>query len=760
MTSLRSIASLLCFLPLAAACGDDTDTTPPTGGAGGAGGSAGGAGGAGGGDGGTGGGPPPACARLEALDTMVDVYSFAPTGLAAMVNAPLPGYAKTRLTLELYPPADANLGPGSFDLSAPPDDSYATCEHCVLLVAYDELGQARRAFFQDSGSMQITEYDPLEPWVIVGSVEGAHLVEVTQNPDLSWSVVPDGLCYDVDDWAFDTRVVDGAPCTRAEDCPNELFQICDVASHTCQAMQCDVFGDFPCAGDERCMVQYGLLIDHDESGPAGGACYSTCVPGFSNECPSGETCFPLDATQESGICLAVGGPAIGQSCTPSDIGTGCAAGGLCTGEPPQCLAICEYLSADVDCPTGTYCSKLNLCEPLSVGDTAPVNAVCDDDAPYLADCGPEGSSFRGVCFQVFPSEDPICRRICETAHPDCPAGEECLGVFTNASVGACMDPGACGDGAVDLYTGELCDDGNQVSGDGCSADCKTPELAPLCGLASTLDPNDVVIGTTAGGPTGYPSGCDPFVATPVASYAFTPPAPGELTLTLSSVFPLELSLLEDCVATAELGCRSVEHETAKLHIDFAEVPAEPTLVVVRGATPVDAGSFILQSEFVVASCGDGYVAGPEACDDGNQVSGDGCSADCAAIEWPELCAALPTLQSGSVESSSVDGGTESFDLTGVCAFDSGKERAYSFIAPSAGTLNVSLVSDANLVLFVRDGCGPVDDATYLSCSNFAQAGETEQTSVSLSAGQAITVVVDGFTQDDAGAYTLTALFTP
>jgi cysteine-rich repeat protein len=37
----------------------------------------------------------------------------------------------------------------------------------------------------------------------------------------------------------------------------------------------------------------------------------------------------------------------------------------------------------------------------------------------------------------------------------------------------CIDPGGCGDGVID--PGEVCDDGNIMDGDGCSADCHSDE---------------------------------------------------------------------------------------------------------------------------------------------------------------------------------------------------------------------------------------------------------------------------------------------
>ena len=39
-----------------------------------------------------------------------------------------------------------------------------------------------------------------------------------------------------------------------------------------------------------------------------------------------------------------------------------------------------------------------------------------------------------------------------------------------------VEGSVCGDGVVDPDVGEVCDDGNTVSGDGCSADCKSTEV--------------------------------------------------------------------------------------------------------------------------------------------------------------------------------------------------------------------------------------------------------------------------------------------
>jgi cysteine-rich repeat protein len=763
MTCFRKGLPLAIALFSLAACTDD-DTLPPAAGGGGAG-ADGGGGSAG--EGGTGGdgGAPGECPVLTPVDTSLYFGAAAPTALYARVDQPLAGYASTRLTMELYPLEGMPVEPGTFDLSLAPDDSYETCQHCVLLVAFDETGFPRRAFFQESGTMTIGSYDENEPSVVAGSIEDAHLVEVTQNLDGSWNVVPDGLCYELPEWSFDTTVVDGGPCERVEDCPNEVFQICDVDTHTCQPPECDLFGDLLlCDPGYRCMSQYGALIDRVEAGPATGACYPVCEPegpGAQGDCTGGETCFALDATQEFGVCLETGDKAIGEACDLPDVGTGCGEGGLCTGDPPTCHAICDYLTGDIACPSDTYCTSLNLCEPLAVGDLAPVGALCEPGAASLTDCGPEGEAFRGICFRLFESlEDATCERICATASPACPAATECLSVFTNPNVGLCLDPGACGDGAIDLLGGEVCDDGNTDAGDGCSGDCSAAELGPLCSVAEPLAAGAATVDSTEGGPSGYTSLCDAFIATPVKTYSFLPPAPGELTLRVASFVPMGISLLGDCADNgSELGCRFAD-TTATLRVDFIDVPAEPALVVVRGATPIDTGTFLLEADYVAAVCGDFTAVGPEACDDGNTDGGDGCSADCTAVEWPELCAGLPVVDPGDSIAGNLDLGSEVFDLSFVCSFESGRERAYSFTAPSAGQLSVSLTSDENLVVFVRDGCGPIDGTGELSCGNSVPGSGTETSMTALAAGQQVTIVVDGFTRDDAGDFTLDVAFAP
>jgi cysteine-rich repeat protein len=59
----------------------------------------------------------------------------------------------------------------------------------------------------------------------------------------------------------------------------------------------------------------------------------------------------------------------------------------------------------------------------------------------------------------------------------CESGLRCApGLVCSVAQDACIEIGGCGDGVVNSDKGEVCDDGNTRSGDGCSADCMSTEV--------------------------------------------------------------------------------------------------------------------------------------------------------------------------------------------------------------------------------------------------------------------------------------------
>lgn len=759
----RVLALWLGAFAVLTGCFEEEVRPVETGGAGGSGGS-GGAGAGTDGGGGQGAGYEGPCTPLSVGDTSIFFGSFARLGLQAPVLPVVPGLARTRLTMELY--EDETLPmiePGSFPFSEAPDDNYGTCHHCVLLVAYDLAGMPKRAFYPKNGSLDIDALSTELFSEVVGRARGMELVEVVQEPDFTWHELEGGDCYYVPDWAFDTRVVDGGACESAEQCPNEAAQICEPLTATCGPAQCSLTGDPPfCTGDQVCLSQ---LFDPDQtvSGAAVGACYDTCDATDIGSCGDGSVCRPLGPTQDLGVCYRSGTAAIGSECTARDISTECEVGAVCTGEPGECARICSFLTAESGCDDQRYCTLANLCERAETGDAASVGEVCSSSSPELVECGIEGDAFRGLCLKFFFEDTELsCERLCRTAEPDCPGEEECLGIFSNPVVGICRAPAVCGDGETDVVGGEICDDGNQQSGDGCAADCRSAELAELCDEAEVLVSGDTVSGDTTNGLRGYTSGCDIYAATPVSTFSFDPPASGRLRVHLvsESDADLGLSVLADCADSgSELGCQNLFGDDT-LDIEVLE-DVGPVLIQVRGASPNQAGPFLLDVTFTEAVCGDGEVVGGEVCDDGNTAGGDGCSADCSSVDWDFVCAALPELVLGAQSGDTSANGTSYFELAGFCSFvgGGGRERAYRFQAPSTGTLTLTLTQpEDNFSLYIGDGCGPASEEDFVGCSNFAFVGREESSQVVLEAGQVVTVIVDGFMANDEGPYTLTASF--
>ncbi|MGC4088058.1 MAG: DUF4215 domain-containing protein [Polyangiaceae bacterium] len=191
-----------------------------------------------------------------------------------------------------------------------------------------------------------------------------------------------------------------------------------------------------------------------------------------------------------------------------------------------------------------------------------------------------------------------------------------IGQSGGASGGACTDPSGCrvgcGNGKVEPVLGEACDDGNGSSGDGCASDCKTLETNYACpepgkpclnlvkcgdgklGGAETCDDGNVAAGDGCGGDCKIESGWD----CPTPSVACVPHC-GDGVLRGG----------EQCEAP------NVGHGCS------ADCLLEPGYVC-------DAPQQGATATCHLTRCGDKSLEGSEACDDGNAVDGDRCSAAC------------------------------------------------------------------------------------------------------------------------------------
>jgi cysteine-rich repeat protein len=184
---------------------------------------------------------------------------------------------------------------------------------------------------------------------------------------------------------------------------------------------------------------------------------------------------------------------------------------------------------------------------------------------------------------------------------------------------------ACGDGLVQVP--EECDDGNTVGGDNCAADCRREGLS--CEAPWTLalgEPwHDVVEADSA---TGIAASCAAGSESwQTALGRFTAPVAGRYAFRVminsdqGGVFSLRRG---GCGAEGtESLCGVVERRTLTLFT--ADLAAGET---VYPAMASRTGIFPLWLWVDPLVCGDGRKVGLESCDDGNTVSGDGCSSTC------------------------------------------------------------------------------------------------------------------------------------
>lgn len=218
----------------------------------------------------------------------------------------------------------------------------------------------------------------------------------------------------------------------------------------------------------------------------------------------------------------------------------------------------------------------------------------------------------------------------------------------------------CGNGIIDPGLDEACDDGNIVSGDGCTADCRSVEKDHAClepgmpcsNLVACGDGRLMGMETCDDGNAVDGDGCSALCA---LENGWDCPAPG------SACAPRcgdgILIAAEECEGpNLGLGCTAL----CQLEPGFACDPPS-------GVTPASCH---------LTTCGDGVREGSEACDDGNAIDGDGCSGacafepDCAAGTCTTRCGDGIRLSPEECDDGNTDGGDG-------CSADCGAETGFS-----------------------------------------------------------------------------------
>jgi len=270
-----------------------------------------------------------------------------------------------------------------------------------------------------------------------------------------------------------------------------------------------------------------------------------------------------------------------------------------------CSANCrsEEICGDgvVDQAAGEACDDGNL----AAGDGC--SASCQ-----IESCGNGVVDDGELCDVAALRQDAVCR-------PDCFWSDTCfydeLTDFWQANCAGepwlepasgcaptCVSTGACGNGRVDLFRGEQCDDGNTSAGDGCSPDCQQEN----CGNAE-LDPGEICDDGNLTSGDGCARTC---VSDESCGNGVPDTAVGEACDDGNVVGG------DGCSATCAL------ESCGNGVVDAGEACDDGTL----GRSTVTCSANCLSNR----QCGNSFVDLDyfEACDDGNTQSGDGCSAIC------------------------------------------------------------------------------------------------------------------------------------
>ncbi|MEZ4402931.1 MAG: DUF4215 domain-containing protein [Kofleriaceae bacterium] len=350
---------------------------------------------------------------------------------------------------------------------------------------------------------------------------------------------------------------------------------------------------------------------------------SGCFESATTECSSGVVCPAGSVCTADGLGCRVGTDLCGNGAV--DPGEQCDDGNQ--DDEDDCRADCQFNTCG-DGKVDRQGPDVEECDELGGADSP----TCDSDCTLPA-CGDNHTNPNFISPGAPRGErcDDGNTVSGDGCSADCASDESCGDDYVNADLPKnrtdnpeCLDATATGTNCA-----EVCDDGNNIAGDGCSPNCLSEETC----RNGILD--------AAGGPSNPPELCDD----------------GDLIDTnecrndcqsgfgcgngrVDNDGPTGPGFDEQCdngttadSATCDLDCTIPVCGDGRTNGSI--VLGVPLEQCDPGAVGRDVAA--CDSDCTVPSCGDGHVnatftpvgaPGPEACDDGNTTAGDGCSATC------------------------------------------------------------------------------------------------------------------------------------
>jgi len=255
-------------------------------------------------------------------------------------------------------------------------------------------------------------------------------------------------------------------------------------------------------------------------------------------------------------------------------------------------------------------------------------------------------SYAGTIYRIIEAgPPPVC------GNSVIESGEQCDDGNTNNGDGCsstCQNEVAeCGNGIVEL--GEECDDGNLVDGDGCDQNCVSENVpgADDCANAPPIVDGTYDIDTTGATTDGVAHPADCTVSGDGGQtyndiwWTYNAQCDGNLTVTLcGSDYDTDLVIYETCACTPgeadrlgcnDDGCPGSAPAAYRSELTVPVTAGQCYLIRLGGWNTNDSGTgtmTITNDGAPCSDCGNGTIDPGEQCDDGNNTSGDGCSATC------------------------------------------------------------------------------------------------------------------------------------
>ncbi|AKU98852.1 hypothetical protein AKJ09_05516 [Labilithrix luteola] len=408
--------------------------------------------------------------------------------------------------------------------------------------------------------------------------------------------------------------------------------------------------------------------------------------------------------------------------------------GITTPLPGESLPASKVATCGTAAPDVVYAVTSDIDGYMTAtvtGSTFPVGlsvrSACPGTADVACDKTSNGNGKKTIRFAV-NKETPYYLFV--DGNSATRSGSFVLDLALNRSV--------CGNGVIE--GGETCDDGATDDGDGCDHSCKleTDLSRDECATAPEFTFTDKADGTKAAtivsGTTNltHTAGVTHSIS-PCSSigfdghYPFIAPIDGVVTATMASAtFKASFGVRSNCTTGTPIACDGATG-VGGYEITFPVTQGTRYDLIVSGVSYNSIpqfGRFTMNVKLSPAGCGDTFVSGGEACDDGNTKNGDGCSSTCTIESIPGIdsCPGLDLPLSGTgtqVRSAVVTVNTVPLNSKYASACGgSGNEGIIKITPDIDGQLQVKSTSNFSTLIYARASCNDANsEIPRASCTS-------------------------------------------